>query len=791
MKAYRFTGSMMLMILAMAVAFLFVLLVTPNALQQEIEAVPMQFQSFTGNVYSGTPPETGHPLVGVQVALYGSNNAEIWGSLLDSKTTSLSGHYQLTVSNSTYDYFHIVEIDPAGFISTGAKAGTGGTVVNANWIRYHKPAAGSHSNNDFWDRRLTTETPSTPTSTPTHYPTYTPTHISTGSPTPTPTQAPSGETDLRLTKVRIKPENEPVAPGSVVEYNLTIWNKGTATALGVAIIDTLPEGLIFHSAAPGCTLIQQGPPNDVVRCSFGSVPPGSTGISVWLKATALEQACGRLVNESETISDTPDPIIWNNFGYQQTLFAPCHEPAVLVFKRLVDPPYNQISPDDIVTFTIDIQNIGDAELNEIQLVDTFLSRAFSFVDASHQSFYVVSGSPESKITWDDLSKPIPLGFGQPLTPGQTFTVRVRMKAKTVGSGSNCAVVTAQAGDVSVSDESCAYVPVTQPEQQLVLNKLLESPALGPAVVGQNIVFMIELRNNSDQPIVGVRLRDEYDDDKLSFSHTAYQPENSADDGALDWNDLTRASPLGWGTPLSPSDGRGFSISFQAKAATLDGDPTQNCVRAWYWHADGVEHETSLICTPIAIVSNTEPDLSITKSLAQPSSGIAQPGDRIEFSFRVTNSGAVPLTKLSLLDQYDTECLRFLPGNSSALDPDDLTDDGSLAWERWLGLTELKPGWSVEVATGTQFLAKAGDDCDPTINMLSASAIDAHNNQTLAEAQAPISIQILTATPTATETRTPSVTPSPTSESTATPTATATSEACCYPLYVPLIIRSQA
>ena len=104
----------------------------------------------SGNVYAGSAGDESTPLSGVTVALYGSNNQNVQGTLMSSTTTDAHGAYSLTVS-SVYEFYSIVETDPSGYGSVAATT-IGGTVINANWIQYTYPLTGKTlTGNKFWD----------------------------------------------------------------------------------------------------------------------------------------------------------------------------------------------------------------------------------------------------------------------------------------------------------------------------------------------------------------------------------------------------------------------------------------------------------------------------------------------------------------------------------------------------------------------------------------------------------------------------------------------------------------
>ena len=113
--------------------------------------------TFQGMVFAGDVGDENHPLSGVTMTLYCSNNSGDLGNSCASTTTNSSGWYGLTVSVS-YEYVSIVETNPSGYTSVGATTTGGGTVINSDRIRFYVPSSGTHTGNKFWDRAPTTAT---------------------------------------------------------------------------------------------------------------------------------------------------------------------------------------------------------------------------------------------------------------------------------------------------------------------------------------------------------------------------------------------------------------------------------------------------------------------------------------------------------------------------------------------------------------------------------------------------------------------------------------------------------
>ena len=217
------------------------------------------------------------------------------------------------------------------------------------------------------------------------------------------------------------------------------------------------------------------------------------------------------------------------------------------------------------------------------------------------------------------------------------------------------------------------------------------------------------------------------------------------------------------------------------------------VHAVYTQADTPGLETPELCVPLIISDGGagEPGVEVEKILVIPPSGVAQPGDVVRFKVRVTNTGSTPLLVVDLHDTYDTGCLSFQPTGQQGLDPEDPTDDGDINWPHWLGAEALEPG--VYAEREVQFRAKAGLNCDPTINRVRVVALDDDGNEPADQDEEPVRIAYVqlptdtptpTATATATDTPTPTETPLPTETPTVTPTATPIG----YSIYLPVVTK---
>jgi uncharacterized repeat protein (TIGR01451 family) len=155
----------------------------------------------------------------------------------------------------------------------------------------------------------------------------------TGDPDPTDNQATHTDpvapaADLQLTKFA---DSATPTAGGVVTFGLQLVNNGPSAAQDVELTDTLPAGLAFVSASPGCTAGGQ-----TVTCTQASL---AAGASVGLQITARlapGTAGTELTNAAQASTSTPDPIDANDRDV--TTVSPVAPPPVQPPPPVIAPP---------------------------------------------------------------------------------------------------------------------------------------------------------------------------------------------------------------------------------------------------------------------------------------------------------------------------------------------------------------------------------------------------------------------------------------------------------------------
>ncbi|MFQ5858339.1 MAG: DNRLRE domain-containing protein, partial [Anaerolineae bacterium] len=134
--------------------------------------------TFTGHVYLGSPPDTSTPIGGVTVGLWGDDNEWPEDGRLFLTETATNGAGEFTLvweSGDIFPYYHIIEEDPPGTISTGAHAEPPGYVKNYNVVSYLDIPPGEYGGIGFWDQPEAEDTPTATSTRVTDTPTLSPT----------------------------------------------------------------------------------------------------------------------------------------------------------------------------------------------------------------------------------------------------------------------------------------------------------------------------------------------------------------------------------------------------------------------------------------------------------------------------------------------------------------------------------------------------------------------------------------------------------------------------------------
>ena len=162
-------------------------------------------------------------------------------------------------------------------------------------------------------------------------------------------------------------------PGTDAEvvYTLTASNAGPNDATGVTITDSLPAGLDFVDASPGCDNN-----NGTVTCDLGTIASGGS-TSVTIAALTTSTVAGATVTNGATVSaNEPDP----NPGNNQATVSINVKPLVdLELTKVASNP--SANAGGSVSYTLTLVNNGPSPATGVTITDP-LASALTFVSAS-------------------------------------------------------------------------------------------------------------------------------------------------------------------------------------------------------------------------------------------------------------------------------------------------------------------------------------------------------------------------------------------------------------------------
>ena len=176
------------------------------------------------------------------------------------------------------------------------------------------------------------------------------------------------QADLALTKTV---SNSNPRTDDEVDYTLTASNAGPDEATGVTIRDSLPAGLDFIDASPGCDNAA-----GVVTCGVGSLASGAQA-SVTIKAQTTSAVAGSSVSNSATVSgNQEDPNPANNEASATINVAPLVD--LKLTKTASNPSPTVGGP---VSYTLTLLNNGPSPATGVTISDP-LPGGLAFVSAS-------------------------------------------------------------------------------------------------------------------------------------------------------------------------------------------------------------------------------------------------------------------------------------------------------------------------------------------------------------------------------------------------------------------------
>ena len=249
--------------------------------------------------------------------------------------------------------------------------------------------------------------------------------------------------------------------GNTITYTMTATNNGPSDAIGVQVVDNIPDGIRVISATvngvattiPASASDNIAANNDDITFLVGNLGASAVNNTITIVAAILPSSTGSLVNSaviSTTDINSVDPVNTNSASITTTL---TQQNDVTVDKI----GQTTAGAGKTITYTMNVTNNGPSTATSIALVDT-LPTGVTFVSGS---FAIGGGAPTNLIPGTNnasASVTIPS-----LVPGETAAVTLvaRVGVAVLGNVTNSVTVTA-ANDNVPNNTDTVVTNITAP-----------------------------------------------------------------------------------------------------------------------------------------------------------------------------------------------------------------------------------------------------------------------------------------------------------------------------------------
>jgi len=412
-----------------------------------------------------------------------------------------------------------------------------------------------------------------------------------------------------------------VDAGGSLTYTLTVDNIGTQNATGVFVSDTLPANTSFVSATSGGSNSA-----GTVIWNVGNLAVGSSvNLSVTVNVSnAIPAGINSLTNSAFVTDDGTNGVdinLLNNTGIDtDTLNA---FPDLAIVKTT---PITQISPGQLITYTLNYNNHGSQGATGVVISETVPLNTTFVVSSSTTGWSCIDGAPGGTICNFNLGS---------LSVGATGTISFAVKViNQLPSGSPQIQNTAAIADdgtngpeISLTDNSSNVSTNTQAGPDLNISKTDSTAVAAP---GNNLVYAISYSNNGNRGATGVVISETVPANTIFVASSSSAGWSCSDGAAAGTVCNLTISSLAAGSNGS----RNFAVSVNGSipsgsssiinTATITDDGT-----------NGTDQNPSDNQTTDTDSLTASPDLYINKT---PDSPTKNPGQDITFSLNYANNG---------------------------------------------------------------------------------------------------------------------------------------------------------
>ena len=250
--------------------------------------------------------------------------------------------------------------------------------------------------------------------------------------------------------------------GNTITYTLTATNNGPSDAIGVQVVDNIPDGIrIISATVNGNTVTIPASASDTIAANpdditfaVGNLATGGSNNTIIIVAAILPASTAALVNSaviSTTDTATTETPTINNAASITTTLTQQNDVAI----TKSGPTSSAAS--GTITYTMNVTNNGPSTATSVSVVDN-LPTGVTFVSGTSVIGSTTAGTVASGAN-NTANLTIPT-----LAPGETAVVTIRATAPTTSptNVTNTVTVTAANDSVSTNNTAIAATAITAP-----------------------------------------------------------------------------------------------------------------------------------------------------------------------------------------------------------------------------------------------------------------------------------------------------------------------------------------